>query len=465
MDSKQRTIAQSITLSGKGLHTGVVTQVTIAPAPQNSGIKFIRVDLENQPEVPALAEFVVETSRSTVIGKGDVRISTIEHLLAAIWGSGIDNVVIEINGPEVPILDGSSKLWIEAIQEVGTEEQEALCRYFEIPQKVEYKIEERGVEIVAFPDSALSMNVNVDFNSKVVGLQYANLNSRKEFGQEISTCRTFVFLHEIMPLIEANLIKGGDIDNAVIVVENELSEAETAKIVELFGPETLEMISTGYVAKDGLRFENEVARHKMLDLCGDLALVGCRLKGRIFATRPGHKSNTEFAKLIRKEIKAADSLPPIKYDANTLPLMDINEIKRRLPHRPPFLLVDKIMDLGDDFVIGIKQVTMNEPFFVGHFPEEPVMPGVLQIEAVAQCGGILALSKVDDPENYSTYFMKIDNVKFKRKVVPGDTLLFSLKLTEPIRRGIVVMSAKIFVGNELTCEAELMAMVTKNKKK
>lgn len=289
MNSKQRTIAQSISLTGKGLHTGVVTQVTIKAAPQNSGIKFVRTDLENSPEVPALAEYVVETSRSTVIGKGEVKISTIEHLLAAIWGSGIDNATIEINGSEVPILDGSAKLWVEAIEKVGTEEQDALCRYFEIPQKIEYKIEDRGVEIVAFPDDSLSMTVNVDFNSKVIGLQYATLNGRCEFNKEFSACRTFVFFHEIQPLIEADLIKGGDIDNAVIIIENELSATDIENITNLLGSDTQEILSTRYIAKGGLRFENEIARHKMLDLCGDLALVGCRLKGRIFATRPGQK--------------------------------------------------------------------------------------------------------------------------------------------------------------------------------
>ncbi len=464
MSNKQRTITSAVTITGKGLHTGIKTTVTIKPAEQNSGIKFTRTDLEGSPEIPALAEFVVETSRSTVIAKGEARISTIEHCLAAIWGCGIDNATIEIDGPEVPILDGSAKLWVEAIEKVGTVEQDAEIKFFEIKNKISYTVEERGVEISAFADEKLTITVNVDFQSQVVGMQYATLRSRDDFNALISSCRTFVFFHEIQPLIEANLIKGGDMDNAIIIVEKSLSASEASNIAKLFNENVEEVKEPGYVAKGGLRFDNEIARHKLLDLCGDLALIGCRLKGRVFATRPGHKSNTEFAKLIRKEIKAATELPPIEYTANMKPLMDINEIKKRLPHRPPFLLVDKIMDLGDDYVIGVKQVTMNEPFFVGHFPDEPVMPGVLQIEAVAQCGGILALSKVEDPENYSTYFMKIDNVKFKRKVVPGDTLLFSLNLLEPIRRGIVSMGAKVFVGNELACEATLMAMVTKTKK-
>ncbi len=464
MNQKQRTIASPITVKGKGLHTGITTEVVINPAPENSGIKFIRTDLEGSPVIPALAEFVVETSRSTVIGKGEVRIATIEHCLAAVWGCYIDNATIEINGPEVPILDGSSKHWIEAIERVGTVEQSEDAVYYSLSRKIEYAIEEREVEIVGFPDEKLTLSVNVDFQSSVVGMQYATLSSRDDFNALLSSCRTFVFFHELKPLMAADLIKGGDLDNAIIIVEKALSEQEADDAARLFNQSADGRTEPGYIAKDGLRFPNEIARHKLLDLCGDLALIGCRLRGRIVATRPGHKANTEFAKIIRKEIKAADNLPPIQYHSNMVPVMDVNEIKRRLPHRPPFLLVDKIMELGAEHVIGIKQVTMNEHFFVGHFPEEPVMPGVLQIEAMAQCGGILALSNVEDPENYSTYFMKIDAVKFKRKVVPGDTLLFSLILKEPIRRGIVSMYAKAFVGNELACEAELMAMVTKDKK-
>ncbi len=464
MSQKQRTIAAPFTLKGKGLHTGITTTVEIKPAEENSGIKFIRIDIEGRPEIPALAEYVVETSRSTVIGKGEVRISTIEHCVAAIWGCNIDNAIIEIDGPEVPILDGSSKLWVESIERVGAVEQNQDAVYFELPRKIEYTVEEREVEIVGFPDQKLTLSVNVDFQSSVVGMQYATLSSREDFNALLSSCRTFVFFHELHPLMSANLIKGGDLDNAIIIVEKAMSKPEAEDAAALFNQSVEGCTEPGYIAKGGLRFPNEIARHKLLDLCGDLALIGCRLKGRIVATRPGHKANTEFAKIIRKEMKAADNLPPMQYNSNMVPVMDVNEIKRRLPHRPPFLLVDKIMELGTEHVIGVKQVTMNEQFFVGHFPEEPVMPGVLQVEAMAQCGGILALSTVEDPENYSTYFMKIDAVKFKRKVVPGDTLLFSLILKEPIRRGIVSMYAKAFVGNELACEAELMALVTKEKK-
>lgn len=461
MIDKQRTLAAAITVKGKGLHTGSASVVVMHPAAENFGIRFVRVDLDDKPEVAALAENVVETSRSTVIAKGDARVSTIEHCMAALWGSGVDNALIEVDCGEVPILDGSAREWVKAIEKVGTVEQTSDRVYFDIPSKITYSEPERGVSIEAYPDDKLSLVVNVKFDSKVVGMQYATLDGVENFNSEIAPCRTFVFLHELQPLIEANLIKGGDLDNAIVVVEHAMSVEQAHKISGLFGENVNEVREAGYIASGGLRFENEIARHKMLDLCGDLALVGCRLRGRIFATRPGHKANTELSKMIRKEIKLSANRPPIKYDPNKAPLMDINAIKQRLPHRPPFLLVDKILELGSDYVIGVKQVTMNEPFFVGHFPQEPVMPGVLIVEAMAQCGGILALSTVEDPENYSTYFMKIDSVRFKRKIVPGDTLLFHLELSEPIRRGIVMMRARAFVGDELATEAELMAKVSK----
>lgn len=461
---KQRTLASNITMSGKGLHTGHLVSVTIKPAPENTGIKFRRTDLENCPEVAALAEFVVETSRSTVIGHKEARVATIEHLMAALWGMGVDNAVVEIDAPEVPILDGSAKLWVEAIEKAGTTQQDADRKYFEIEGKIAYSNPDSNTEIVGYADQKLSINVNIDFRSKVIGCQFASINSPESFAKEVASSRTFVFLHDILPLVDANLIKGGDLNNAIVVVENLPTAAETSSIEKIFGRDALHANIVGYHSNSPLHYDNEIARHKLLDLCGDLALIGVRLCGHISATRPGHKANTEFAKLIRKEIKASESRPPIKYDPNKAPLMDINAIRATLPHRPPFLLVDKILELGDDHVIGIKQVTMNEPFFVGHFPDEPVMPGVLMIEAVAQCGGILALHSVPDPENYSTYFMKIDNVRFKRKVVPGDTLMFCLELMEPIRRGIVAMRARAFVGDSLAVEAEMMAMVSKTKK-
>ncbi len=462
--TKQHTIANEISLSGVGLHTGVNTTVCIKPAPENNGIVFIRTDISPDTKIPALAEFVVETSRSTIIGKGDAKISTIEHCLAAVWGSEIDNAIIEVNGPEIPILDGSAKNWVEAIKTAGITEQNANRKYFEILSKLEYKEEESGVEIIGLPDNKTSFKVNVEFKSKVVGMQYATISSEQDFIESISHCRTFAFYHELKPLIDQNLIKGGDLDNAIVILEEGIDPKQENEFTKYIDKTSCDVTKPGYIAEGGLRFENEIARHKALDLYGDLALCGRRLIGCIIATKPGHKANTEFAKLLRKEIKASESLPPIQYNPNLKPELDINDIKKRLPHRPPFLLVDKIMEVGKEHVIGVKQVTMNEPFFVGHFPEEPVMPGVLQIEAMAQCGGILALNNVDDPENYSTYFMKIDNCKFKRKVVPGDTILFSLVLSEPIRRGIVAMTATAYVGDEICCEAELMAMVTTENK-
>lgn len=463
---KQRTLGAPITVHGAGLHSGLKVSVTILPSPENTGIRFRRTDVADAVEIAALAENVIETSRSTVIASPsnkEIRISTIEHLMAALWGMGVDNATVEISAGEVPILDGSSKIWVEQIEKVGTVEQDAERKYFDIEGKLSYSNPDTGVEIVAFADKTLTMGVNIDFKSKVIGRQYASISDPAHFASEVASSRTFVFLHEIVPLVEANLIKGGDLKNAIVVVEQEPSVSEMKKIGTFFGDKADNIVKIGFHSSEPLHFDNEIARHKLLDLCGDLALVGCRLRGHISATRPGHKANTEFAKMIRKEIRAAESRPPIKYDPNKAPYMDINAIRAVLPHRPPFLLVDKILELGSDYVIGIKQVTMNEPFFVGHFPQEPVMPGVLMIEAIAQCGGILALSGVVDPENYSTYFMKIDNVKFKRKVVPGDTLMFCLELSEPIRRGIVAMRARAFVGDTLALEAELMAMVSKTK--
>lgn len=464
MAEKQRTLAKDITIKGKGLHTGVEIVMTIKPAEAGSGIVFSRVDLEGAPKIKALADFVVDTSRGTTIASGQARVSTIEHLMASLWGCGVDNALIEVNAPEVPILDGSAKIYIEKIEETGTVEQEAERVYYNIDKHLEYTDEEKGVHIEVYPDDKFSANVNVDFNSKVVGRQYAVFcNKEGEFKNNIAPCRTFVFLHEIKPLIDNGLIKGGDLDNAIVIVEHPIPEEESAKLTEIFGHKNT--VSTcGYLNSEPLRHQNEIARHKMLDLLGDLALVGARIKGRVIAMKPGHHGNTEFAKIIRKQMKADAGKPAFKYDPNATPVYDINRIKATLPHRPPFLLVDKIIHLTDKSVVGIKNVTMNEPFFVGHFPEEPVMPGVLVVEAMAQCGGILALSFVDDPENYSTYFLKIDNVRFKHKIVPGDTLMFVLELSEPIRRGIVAMNAKAYVGDTLVTEAELMAQVAKTKK-
>lgn len=462
MCDKQQTINREITFSGKGLHTGLPVRLTISPAEENHGIRFQRTDLEGQPVVRALAEYVTDTSRGTTLQQGPAKVATIEHVMAAVWGCGIDNALIRIDGPEAPILDGSARIYVEEIQKAGLKAQEADREYYAIPEKTEFELPEKGVKITAYPDDRFSVSVHVDFRSKVVGKQFAELDDPAGFPAEVAPCRTFVFLHELQPLLQNNLIKGGDLDNAIVIVEGETSPEDIGKLKKIFGKPDIQ-VEKGYLNNLELRFDNEIARHKLLDVIGDLALTGVRLKGRIFAVRPGHFANTEFAKLLRKQIKRDSGKPRFRYDPNAEPLYDINRIKSILPHRPPFLLVDKVMHLDERCVVGVKNVTMNEPFFVGHFPDEPVMPGVLQVEAMAQCGGILALSTVPDPENYSTYFMKIESVKFKRKVVPGDTLMFVLELTEPIRRGIVVMQGRAYVGDQLASEALLMAQIIKNR--
>ena len=462
MSHKQRTLNAPVVFRGKGLHTGLDVTMTINPADSGCGIRFRRIDLEGQPFVDALAENVVDTSRGTTIEKKGVRIGTIEHVMAALWGSGVDNAQIDIDAPETPILDGSALPFVEAIASAGTVEQPADRVYFHITEKTVYSIPERGVEIVAYPDDEFSVNVNVDFNSKIIGNQYARLDRMEDFAEQIAPCRTFVFLHELEPLINNNLIKGGDLDNAIVIVENRISDEELDRLSKIFDKRDVQ-VNEGDLNNLRLRFPNEPSRHKLLDMIGDLALIGQRIRGRIVAYKPGHAANTEFAKMIRKEIKRGGTRPMFRIDPAAKPLYDINQIKRLLPHRPPFLLVDKVMHLDSEHVVGFKNVTMNEPFFVGHFPDEPVMPGVLIVEAMAQCGGILALSSVPDPENYSTYFLKIDGVKFRDKVVPGDTLQFELTLAEPIRRGIVLMEAKAFVGNRFVTEALLMAQIAKNR--
>lgn len=466
MTEKQQTLAAAATFTGKGLHTGATVNLTIQPAAEGHGIKFCRTDLEGRPVIDALAENVSQTSRSTLLKKGDATVSTVEHLMAALWGCGVDNALVELDGGEVPIADGSAMPWVKLIQRAGVVAQAQDRKYYEISEKTTLTLD-GGREIVAYPDDTFSAVVNVDFDSKVVGKQYAVFSPAAENGDDfckaVAPSRTFVFLHEIEPLIQNNMIKGGDLDNAIVIVEQPVDAAKAAEIGKLFGREGVAADRQGYLNNLDLYFDNEIARHKLLDLLGDLALVGMRIKGRVFATRPGHKANTEFAKLLRKNIKRDADRPTFKYDPNAEPIYDINRIKATLPHRPPFLLVDKIIDITDDSVVGIKNVTMNEPFFVGHFPDEPVMPGVLIVEAMAQCGGILALSTVPDPENYSTYFMTIDGVKYRHKVVPGDTLQFELRLSEPIRRGIVKMDARAYIGDTLATEAKLMALVSKNK--
>ena len=436
--------------------------MTVLPAPENTGIIFRRTDIEGQPEIPASADYVTDTSRGTTIEKGNAKVCTIEHIMSALWSLGVDNAIIEIDAPETPIMDGSAKDFAETIKVTGLAEQNAARQYYEVREPIEFNYPDKGSSIVIYPDSKFSVSVHVDYNSRVVNNQYATFSEEDDFANEIAPCRTFVFMHELEPLLAANLIKGGDLDNAIVVAENEVSEKEVARLAKVFNKADIK-ITNGYVNNLQLRFINEIARHKLLDILGDLALLGMRIKGRVMATRPGHFVNTETAKALRKNIKRDANRPMFVYDPTAEPIYDINRIRHTLPHRPPFLLVDRIFHIDETSVAGIKNVTMNEPFFVGHFPEEPVMPGVLIVEAMAQCGGILALNGIPDPENYSTYFMKIDNVRFKNKVVPGDTLQFELKLAEPIRRGIVVMDAKAYVAGKLVTEASLMAQVAKNK--
>ena len=436
--------------------------MTVLPAPENTGIIFRRTDIEGQPEIPASADYVTDTSRGTTIEKGNAKVCTIEHIMSALWSLGVDNAIIEIDAPETPIMDGSAKDFAETIKAAGLTEQNAARQYYEVREPIEFNYPDKGSSIVIYPDSRFSVSVHVDYNSRVVNNQYAIFSEEDDFATEIAPCRTFVFMHELEPLLAANLIKGGDLDNAIVVAENEASEEEVARLAKIFNKADIK-ITNGYVNNLQLRFINEIARHKLLDILGDLALLGMRIKGRVMATRPGHFVNTETAKALRKNIKRDANRPMFVYDPTAEPIYDINRIRHTLPHRPPFLLIDRIFHIDETSVAGIKNVTMNEPFFVGHFPEEPVMPGVLIVEAMAQCGGILALNGIPDPENYSTYFMKIDNVRFKNKVVPGDTLQFELKLAEPIRRGIVVMDAKAYVAGKLVTEASLMAQVAKNK--
>jgi len=464
MAEKQRTLKAPISFKGKGLHTGVEVSMTFHPAPDSHGYIFKRIDLPGQPLINALAENVVETSRGTVLEENGARVSTIEHVLASFVGMGIDNVLVEVDGPEAPILDGSAREYAEAIYRTGAVDQQTDRKYFILKEKVEYYDEEHGIHIIAYPDKIQSINVLIDYNSHVLGNQYASLEELENFKDEIAPCRTFVFLHELEYLVKNNLIKGGDVDNAIVIVDRKMEQEELDRLADLFNKPHVSVQPEGILNNVDLRFPNEPARHKLLDLIGDLALVGRWFKAKIIATRPGHQSNNEFARALRQVMKKAALQKKVPvYNPNLEPLIDINEVKRRLPHRYPFLMVDKVIKLDQKSVVGIKNVTTNEPFFTGHFPDEPVMPGVLLIEAAAQAGGILVLGTVPDPENYSTYFLKIDKVKFKRKVVPGDTLILKMDLLEPIRRGIALMFAEIFVGTQLVMEGELMAQIVKTK--
>ncbi len=463
MGDKQQTIKKEVSIEGIGLHTGVNVKMTFKPAPDDFGYKFQRIDLEKKPYIPALAENVIDTARGTTIAKGDARVSTIEHALAAAYSLGIDNLHIEIDGPEVPILDGSSILFYRLLKDAGIQEQEKEREYFVVRENVRYTNPETGTEIIVYPDDKFSIDVLIDFKSEVLGYQYASISSLDEFEKEIAPCRTFVFFSELEFLRSKNLIKGGALENAIVIVEKEYQQEDFDRIADLFNKPRLEA-KRGILNNIDLQFSNEPARHKLLDVIGDISLAGRRIKGKIVAKKPGHYANTEYAKQIRNIVKfqQKNGVAP-EYNPDSTPIYDIKGIMNILPHRPPMLLVDKIIHLDDKSVVGVKSVTMNEGFFVGHFPEEPVMPGVLQIEAMAQVGGILVLHDVENPKEWSTYFLKIDNVRFKQKVVPGDTLIFKLELITPIRRGIAHMKGQVFVGNSLVMDAELMAQVVRNK--
>lgn len=457
---KQKTLNGSFSLFGIGLHTGLNLTVTFNPAPENTGYRIQRIDLEGQPIINAVAEYVEETQRGTVLIKGDVRVSTIEHAMAAIYAMGIDNCLIQVNGPEFPILDGSAAMYVQKIKEVGLTEQNAAKDFYIIRKKLEIK--EGDSVITILPDDDFSITTMCSFKSKFISSQFATLDSISKFDKEISSARTFVFVRDILPLLQANLIKGGDLDNAIVIYEQQLEQEKLDQLADLLHVPHIDANNIGYIQHKPLMWDNECTRHKLLDIIGDLALIGKPLKGRIIATRPGHTVNNKFARMMRRELRNHDVQAPI-YDPNIEPLMDNIRIKELLPHRYPMQLIDKVIAMGATTIVGVKNVTSNEPFFQGHFPAEPVMPGVLQVEAMAQCGGLLVLSQLEEPQRWSTYFLKIDDVKFRQKVVPGDTLLFKVELLGPIRHGISSMKGYVFVGDNVVAEASFTAQIVKNK--
>lgn len=462
---KQSTIKKPVSVKGVGLHTGKSVTLTFKPAPANHGHRFQRVDLPDQPVVPADVKLVASTNRGTTLRSGDAQVATVEHVLSALTGLNIDNVLMEIDGPEMPIMDGTSMPFVQALLKSGQEEQDVDREFFVVTEPISYKDEITGTELLALPADSFEATVMIDFNSKVLGQQFAALHNLSEYVAEIAPCRTFVFIHELEKLLDMGLIKGGDLDNAIVIADRKMDQSELDELARKMGKQSIKVDSEGVLNTVKLHFQNEPARHKLLDVIGDLSLIGKPIRGKIVATKPGHTANIEFAKILKKHLTEKRRLLGVpKYEPEKEPVYDVMQICQMLPHRSPFLLVDKIVELSATHVVGIKNVTMNEPFFQGHFPDNPIFPGVLQIEAMAQTGGILALHTVNDPGNWDTYFLKIDNAKFKAKVVPGDTLILKMELLEPIRRGIVHMQGTAYVGNKIVSEGELTAQIVRRNK-